>query len=694
MKRLLALALCAGLLAACGRQGDTGQAADQSADQGTAAPAAPQETQLVSGIDESNFDDSVPASQNFYQHVNGTWLAKTEIPADKSNYGAFTQLSDQAEKDERAIIEEAASGDFEPGTEMQQIGDLYSSFMDQETVDAKGIEPLSGEMAMIDGVTDREGLIDVMAKLTREGMTLPFDGYVTNDGKNPEQYIIYLYQSGLGLPDRDYYLDDADKFKKIRDEYVKHVSKMMDMAGVENPDEAAQTIMKLETRLAKNQWTRVESRDSTKTYNKRDNEKINAMLGSFDWPRYLDQAGIKNAPEFIVMQPSYFEAFGKAFDDVSVDEWKTYLKWHLVDEFAPYLSEPFVDQNFAFYGTVISGTPENRPRWKRGVSLVEDSLGMAVGKVYVDRHFPPEAKARMEHLVGNLIQAYHDSIQDLDWMGDETKQKALAKLAKFTPKIGYPDEWRDYSGLEIKPDDLMGNVLRSRAFDFDYQVGKLGQPVDRKEWHMTPQTVNAYYNPGMNEIVFPAAILQPPFFNMNADPAVNYGGIGAVIGHEIGHGFDDQGSKYDGDGRLENWWTDQDRAEFEKRTKALIEQYNQYCPLKDQCVNGALTIGENIGDLGGLTIAHEAWQIALDGEQPPVIDGLTGEQRFFMGWGQVWRRKYRDQELLRRLKTDPHSPSEYRCNGVVANVPAFYDAFNVTEGDKMYIAPDKRVSIW
>lgn len=685
MNKYLTGALCALLAAGC-------SGPDQDATSATAAAktAAP----LVSGIDQSTFDTSVRPQDDFYRYVNGTWLKTTQIPVDRSNYGAFTQLADEAELNLRKIIEAAAAGEYPAGSEMQQIGALYTSFTDEKTADAQGLKPLAEEFARIDALQNFGDVVKLMAHYARIGVQTPFGGYATTDGKQSDQYIIYMYQSGLGLPDRDYYLEDREPFNAIRSQYVAHVAKMLGLAGIENADAAAKDIMVLETRLAENQWTRVESRDDTKTYNKKTVAELGTLMPGFDWPVYFDSAGIQHAPAVIVMQPSYFEALSKAFNEVPLAQWKTYFKWHLLDSFAPYLSQDIVAANFAFYGTVLSGTPENRPRWKRGVSLVNGALGMALGKVYVERHFPPEAKARMQELVGNLINAYGESIRNLDWMGEDTKKKALDKLISFNPKIGYPDKWRDYSGLVVKADDLVGNVMRSNVFDFEYNVNKLGGPVDRDEWFMTPQTVNAYYNPGMNEIVFPAAILQPPFFNLAAEDAVNYGGIGAVIGHEVGHGFDDQGSKYDGAGNLNDWWTVDDRAAFEQRTKRLIEQYNGYCPLEGYCTNGALTIGENIGDLGGLSIAYKAYHMSLNGQEAPALDSFTGDQRLFMGWAQVWRRLYREEEMLNRLKTDPHSLSEYRCNGIVRNIPAFYEAFNVQPDDHLYLAPEERVKIW
>lgn len=676
MKKMLAGALSAMLLAACSTQEG----------ESTRAPG--------SGIVTANFDATVQPQSDFYRHVNGTWLKSTEIPADKSNYGSFTQLADETELRIRAIIDEVAAQQNPAGSEAQKVGDLYASFMAETRINELGLTPLQDELARIDAVQSKDELTALMARLSLLGVEIPFGGYVTTDNKQSDQYILYLYQSGLGLPDRDYYLEDTEKFQKLRQDYTAHVAKVLDMAGMEDSAAAAGQILALETRLAQDQWTRVDSRDRDKTYNKRSVAQLAEEAPGFGWARYFNDLGGDKIRNVIVMQPSYFSAMATAIDEVPLEQWRTYLKWNLINTFAAYLSEPYVKADFDFYGTTLRGVPEIRSRWKRGVSLVEDSLGMALGKIYVEKHFPPEAKARMQDLVGYLIEAYRQSIQDLEWMSAETKQRALQKLGKFTPKIGYPDKWRDYSGLEIKPDDLVGNVMRATRFEADRQLDKLGKPVDRDEWHMTPQTVNAYYNPGMNEIVFPAAILQPPFFNLAAEDAVNYGGIGAVIGHEIGHGFDDQGSKYDGDGNLNNWWTDADRKEFEARAKLLIEQYNGYCPLEGECVNGALTIGENIGDLGGLSIAYKAYHLSLDGAEAPVLDGFTGDQRLLIGWAQVWARKYREEELLNRLKTDPHSPSQYRANGTVANVPAFYEAFEVQPGDAMYIAPEKRVRIW
>jgi len=626
--------------------------------------------------------------------VNGTWLKKTQIPPDRSNYGSFTALEDKAEKDLRTIVEELSAKQNPSGSEAEKVGNLYSSFMDEKKAEADGLRPIAADLTRIDAIGTKEEFIRTMAEFQRNRIGSFLGVFIAPDAKKSDTYAVHLSQAGISLPDRDYYLSADAKFEKIRSEYVAHVERMLQLAGQPDAKAAAATIFGLEKQLAEAHWTRVESRDREKTYNKRTLEQLRQEAARFPFDRYFESLGARNFQYVIVRQPSYLTAMAKALDDTPLDSLKTWLKWKVVTAAAPFLSKAFVDEDFSFYGRTLQGTQENRARWKRGIDLVEEAMGEAVGRLYVERHFPPEAKARMQALVKNLIEAYRQSIQSLDWMGPETKKQALAKLDKFSPKIGYPDKWRNYSNLDIRPGDLVGNVRRAAAFEVDRNLAKLGKPVDRNEWNMTPQTVNAYYSSSMNQIVFPAAILQPPFFNMAADDAVNYGAIGAVIGHEIGHGFDDQGSKSDGDGNMRNWWTDQDRAAFEKRAKMLIDQYNQYEPLPGQKLNGALTIGENIGDLGGVTIAYKAYRMSLTGSQPSVIGGLSGDQRFFIGWAQVWRRLYRDEELLNRLKTDPHSPSEYRCNGVVANLPEFYAAFQVKEGDRLHRPPEQRVKIW
>ena len=684
MKRILIGAACALSVAACSQGGDEMAKAKKA-------------TPLGSGIELGNFDKSVKPGDDFYRYVNGKWLDSTTIPSDKSNYGSFTKLADDAEEQLLDIIEDSAnSKDKKPGSNEQKVGDMYASFMNTELTNDKGIAPLQPMLDKIAAVKSKDELDEIFAAVGEVGVATPFGGFINQDAKNPDAYTVYLWQWGLGLPDRDYYLEDTEKFTTIRGKYEDHIARMLGFAGVKKADAKAKAIVAFETALAKDQWTRVDNRDDDKTYNKREIAKLNTLTPGFDMQSYLADSGVQHIDSVIVGQPSYLEGMAKTLKATDLSTIKAYLQFHTISEFAAYLSDDIVAADFEFFGMTLRGVQENRPRWKRGVALVEGSLGEVLGRIYVERHFPPQAKARMEELVEMLVKAYEASIKELAWMGEETKAKALDKLSKFTVKIGYPNKWKDYSALSVKADDLLGNVMRSRKVEHAREVGKLGQPVDRDEWHMTPQTVNAYYNPPANEIVFPAAILQPPFFNMEAEDAVNYGGIGSVIGHEIGHGFDDQGSKYDGDGVLRNWWTESDRENFMGRTRALNGQYNQFCPLgEDQpCVNGELTIGENIGDLGGLSIALKAYQMSLEGEPAPVLDGFTGEQRVFLGWAQVWRRLYRDAELLNRLKTDPHSPSQYRTNGIVRNIPGWYDAFDVQEGDALYLAPEDRVKIW
>ncbi len=667
--------------------------APQTAPTETAA-VTPAKT-LVSGVEKENFDAGVKHTENFFYSINGTWLKNTEIPADKSNYGAFTKLYDDSQVAMRTIIETAAKKEGKvAGSDEQKLGDFYNSYMNEAAIEALGVKPISADLTAIAAIKDATELATSFGQLQGMGISIPFGWYVNNDAKNSTQYAVYLGQSGLGLPDRDYYLKDDEKSKSIREAYVAYVKDMLTLAGVADAEKAAARIMALETKIAEKHWSRVENRDADKTYNKLTTADLAKLMGAFPWADYAKAVQLDAVTEIIVEQPSYFEAFGAIYKDTDLQSWKDYLALRLVSEYSGKLSKAFVDRQFDFYGKTLSGTTEQQPRWKKAVNASDEVLGEIVGKLYVADHFKPEAKARMEVLVQNLIKAYHASIDTLEWMTPETKKAAHEKLNKFTPKIGYPDKWKDYSKLDIKADDLVGNYKAAAAFAYSEMRNKLGKPVDRSEWFMTPQTVNAYYNPTNNEIVFPAAILQPPFFNMDADDAVNYGGIGAVIGHELGHGFDDQGAKFDGDGNLRNWWTDADKAEFEKRGKQLVEQYNQYSPIEGMHVNGELTLGENIGDLGGLTVALKAYKLSLEGKDAPVLDGFTGEQRFFISWSQVWRRKGRDEYLRNMLMTDPHSPSEYRVIGIVSNIPEFYTAFDVKEGDKMYIAPEKRVKIW
>jgi len=653
---------------------------------------------LVSGIISENMDKTVRVQDNFYQYVNGTWLKKTEIPADKSGWGAFYELRDSVLPRVRSLIEEADKDpNKKPGSEAQKIGDLYASFMNEQKLEELGLKPLDGEFAKIAALKDKKQLPEMFAHYNEVGVSVPFGSGVHLDNKDSTKYLIDFGQDGLGLPDRDYYLKDDAKMKEARTKYVEHITKMLTMAG-EKPAAAkakAERIFKLETEIAKAQWTKVELRDPVKAYNKTELADLDKLTPDFSWKQYLTDAGLAGKMTYVnIGQPSYFKSFDKILKTTPLATWKDYFQWHVLSSAAPYLSKKFDEENFAFYSTALMGVPEQQPRWKRAVNLEEGAIGEGLGKLYVAKYFPPEYKAKMEKLVGNLLKAFDQSVDTLDWMGPETKKEAKAKLAAFTPKIGYPDKWRDYSALQITPDDLIGNVTRANVFEYNRNINKLGQPVDRGEWGMTPQTINAYYNPEMNEIVFPAAILQPPFFNAQADDAVNYGAIGAVIGHEISHGFDDQGSQYDGKGNLRDWWTKEDHEKFASKTAALVKQYSAYSPVPGYNVNGELTLGENIADNSGLAIALKAYKLSLGGQEAPVIDGMTGEQRFYLGFGQVWAGKMRDNAAIVRIKTDPHSPPQFRGNGTVKNQPGFYEAFGVKEGDAMYLPPDQRVIMW
>ncbi|WP_345859087.1 M13 family metallopeptidase [Shewanella algae] len=660
------------------------------------APQSQVEVKKASGIELENFDHQVRHQDDFYYSVNGKWLATTPIPADKSNYGAFSVLYEESQAALKQIIEEAAAKPNKAeGSVEQKIGDFYAAYMDSTLTDQLGIAPLKGQLADIAKTASHADIAALMGKLLTDGSGIPFGFYVNNDAKNSSQYGVYLYQSGLTLPDRDYYLKDDPKFVANREAMREYVRNLMSAAGYPHADAAAANVANIELFIAQSQWSRVESRDANKAYNKMSLKELQQLMGGFDFDGFAKAAGLTGkTQDVIVRQPSYFEKLGAEFGKFPVSAWQDYLAFHLVDSYAGLLSQQFVDLHFDFHSKTLMGIQEQKPRWKRAVDGADQVIGELVGKEYVARHFQPEAKARMESMIKNLIKGFEVSIDELEWMTPETKKAAQEKLSKFTYKIGYPDKWKDYSNLEIKADDLVGNNQRYARFEYQDMLAKLGKPIDRSEWHMTPQTVNAYYNPVMNEIVFPAAILQPPFFNMEADDAVNYGGIGAVIGHEISHGFDDQGAKYDGDGNLRNWWTDKDREEFQKRGAQLSAQYSQFEALPGKFVNGDLTLGENIGDLGGLTVALRSYHLSLNGKEAPVMDGLTGDQRFFVGWSQVWRRNYRDEELGRRLLTDPHSPSHYRAMGTPRNVEGFYKAFDLKPTDKMYLSEEDRVKIW
>ncbi|MGX5174406.1 M13 family metallopeptidase [Aliikangiella sp. IMCC44653] len=694
-KTLIASAVSLALLAGCSQQ-EAESPSNQNANSAKQTQtASAKKAELTSGIELANMDTSVRPQDDFYQYVNGTWLKNTPIPSDKSTYGSFTALRDKSREDVKAIIEETAQlENVEAGSDAQRVGDLYKSYMNTDKLNQLGIKPIEADLAEIEAIKTHDDVVAHFAKAQVYSGKAPFGFWVNNDSKNPTSYITYFTQSGLGLPDREYYLKEDEKSAEIRQAYVAHIETMLSLAKIAEPAKTAQAIMALETEVAKLHWTRKESRNRDKTYNKVDTAKLSEMMPGFNWSLYLEKTGINSENSVIIRQPTYFENFAKLFKSTDIESWKNYLRWTLINSSASLLSADFDKANFDFYSKTLSGTPEQEARWKRAVGSVNRLLGEVVGKIYVKKHFKPEAKQRMVNLVENLREAYRQAIIELDWMSEETKQQALDKLAKFTPKIGYPDKWKDYSGLSISADDLVGNYKRAAKFNHDNEVNKLGKPIDKTEWFMSPQTVNAYYNPVMNEIVFPAAILQPPFFNMQADDAVNYGGIGGVIGHEMGHGFDDQGAKSDGDGVLRNWWTEKDLAEFKLRTGKLAAQYSEFEPLPGEHIDGELTLGENIGDLGGLTIAHKAYMLSLEGNEAPVIDGFTGEQRFFMGWAQVWAYKFRDEALSMRLKTDPHSPAPYRGNGTLMNMPEFMDAYNVKPGDAMYRKPEDRVKIW
>ena len=651
---------------------------------------------LGSGITLENMDTSVRPGDDFFSYVNGGWVAKTEIPADKGRFGTFDLLRDASQDNVKVIIEESASGDFAKGTDEQKVGDLYRSYMDLETRDSRGIEPLLPELKRIDAIASRDELTAYFADAMKRNFDAPMAFGQVEDFKDPTRYIIYVTQSGLGLPDREYYLKEDPSSAEIRAKYVEHIEKMFALAGFPDGAAAATTIMALETRLANENMTKEQSRRYAENYTMIPLEDLPKLMPNMNWQGYLDAGGLAGLQldGLVFFETDYMKALDGIIAATDLDTWKTYLYWSALNTSAAKLTTALDQQNFEFYGKTLSGTEEQRALWRRAVDTVNGSLGEVVGKVYVKRHFPPEAKERMLTLVGNLVKAYEKSIKELEWMSADTKAEALDKLSKFTPKIGYPDEWRDYSKLDIEADDFYGNLERAALAEYQRLMDRHNGPVDRTEWGMTPQTVNAYYNPLLNEIVFPAAILQPPFFNVDAEDAVNYGGIGAVIGHEIGHGFDDSGSTFDGNGVMRNWWTDADRAEFEKRTSKLVEQYDAFLPFEDLSVNGEFTLGENIGDLGGIGIGLLAYQMSLNGKEAPVIDGFTGVQRVFLGFGQVWSGKYRDETLRLQIETDPHSPSMYRANGAVRNVPEFYEAFEVSADDALYLGPDDRVKIW
>ncbi|GIU28443.1 peptidase M13 [Shewanella hafniensis] len=694
MRKVLIGGLCASLIAGLTACND--KPAEVKAPETAKTAAAAAVTQVLgSGIEFANFDKAVRPQDDFYKYVNGTWLKNTEIPADRTSIGAFYDLREKSRDDVKAIIEEvAATPNLAAGTDEQKVADLYRSFMDTDTLNKLGVTPIQGEFDAINALKDKNELVKYFAHSQIAGAGTPMAFYIDIDAKNSSRYATHLYQYGLSLPEKDYYFNESERFVNIRKAYLAHIEKMFTLAGLANPKASAESILALETAIASKHWDVVENRDSTKTYNLYQVKDLPTLAPDIDWTVYLTALGADKQTDIIVNQPSYIQGLNEVLKTTDLATWKTYMQWQVLTHAANYLSEALDNENFDFFSKTLNGQEEQEPRWKRGVASVNGMLGEVVGKVYVKRHFTPEAKDRMQALVENLRGAYGDSIKDLTWMSDSTKVAAADKLAKFNPKIGYPNKWEDYSKLSIKADDLIGNATRASEVEHAKSLAKLGAPIDKDEWHMTPQTVNAYYNPTMNEIVFPAAILQPPFFNLAADDAVNYGGIGAVIGHEMGHGFDDQGAKFDGEGNMRDWWTEQDLKEFSARGQALIAQYDGYYVFDDLHVNGGLTLGENIGDLSGVTIAYRAYKKSLNGQEAPVIDGLTGDQRFFIGFTQIWRAKAKEEAMRNRVATDPHSPAEFRALGALSNMPEFYTTYDVKPGDAMYIAPEKRVKIW
>ncbi|QIK63214.1 peptidase M13 [Leucobacter viscericola] len=655
---------------------------------------------LSSGIDLAELDPSIRPQDDLFRHVNGKWIARTEIPADKARYGSFAVLAENAEEAVRNIItgtEAPAAGALAADApEADKVAALYASFMDVDRADALGAAPIAGDIDRVLAVSSVSELIALVGELERQGLGGFAGMFVDNDPGDPSRYIIFVMQGGIGLPDESYYRED--QFAEVRDQYRAHIERMLTLAGVADAARLAELAYDLERRIAASHWDKVASRDIQKLYNLRTFEGLQEITPQLDWRAYLGAMGAPEEAfaEVVVGQPEAIAGLAGLLVEDELGAWRAWLIWSIVRGSAALLSQEISRANFEFYGTALTGATEQRERWRRGVSFVEGAMGEAVGRIYVEKHFDEDAKAAMDGLVEHLIEAYRDSIQQLDWMSPDTKVRALEKLDKFTPKIGYPVKWRDYSAIAADSGDLLGNSRQVAEYEFNRELGKVGKPIDRDEWFMTPQTVNAYYNPGFNEIVFPAAILQPPFFDKNTDAAANFGAIGAVIGHEIGHGFDDQGSRYDGDGKLTDWWSEEDRAAFEQRTGALIGQYNALSPegADGQPVNGELTIGENIGDLGGLAIAWKAYLRSLAGAESPVIDGLTGAERFFLSWSQAWQQKSRPEETVRLLTIDPHSPNEFRCNQIVANLDAFHEAYNTKPGDKLWLDPEQRVSIW
>lgn len=657
--------------------------------------ATAQQHDKHSGINLANLEPSISPKHDFYAHVNGGWIKNTTIPGDMATWGTFIELREQSTAQLHAIVEELAKKQLDPNSAEYKVAALYADYMNQAAIEQQGIQPLKPVLADIQNIKNAKQHAKLLAKLNTLGINTPFSTGVGQDLKQSDRHMTMARQSGLGLPERDYYLSDDAKLKGFREKYLQYIEDILTTYGDANAKQHAQAIFALETEMAKIQWSSVENRDVSKRYNKYLFKELPSVMPKFAWDTYLKEYGVKaKGKDIILSQLSYFKALDDLMAATPLETWKAYYTFHTLDRYTAYIGQRYDDLSFDFYSKTLRGVTDERERWKRGIDLVNGSMGEILGQIYVERHFTADKKARMQDMIKYIIQVFDQGIVDLDWMSDASKVEARAKLAKLKVKVGYPDKWKDYSKLEIRQGDLVGNLMRSDKFYHQRNIDKLGQPVDLDEWSMTPQTVNAYYNSTKNEIVFPAAILQPPFFDMEADDAVNYGAIGGVIGHEISHGFDDNGSRFDANGNMRNWWTEEDHKKFKEKTQALVEQYNGYEVLPKQFARGDLSLGENIADNAGLAVSYKAYQLSLGGQPAPVIDGLTGDQRFFMGWAQGWRAKEREEYLIERLKTGPHAPNKVRGNGAVVNQDAFFDAFSIQEGDKMYVAPEKRVKIW
>lgn len=702
MKHAQRLALAAAIAAALGLAGCQQKAEEENVSSQAEPPVeapvavvAVTEPELGSGIDQSGFDTVVRAQDDFFDHVNGKWVAETEMPADKARWGTFDQLRESAQEDVRALVEEvSAADDVAAGSATQKIRDYYNAYMDSEMPNELGIEAIRAELDQVAAIESYEDLFRAFSTLGIYGVNSPIAAGVFSDMKDPNTNVVYIVESGITLPDRDYYLLDDEQFVKGRELLRGYAASLFELAGIEGGTDKAAAVYDLEHALAEAHWTKEANRNPVATYNRKTMAELEELAPNYGWGAALEAAGLPERDYYIVRQPSFYEDASQIMAETPLETWKDYLTFQTIDAFAALLGDDFFQARFDFYDAGLSGIAEPEEKWKRAVNAVNGTLGELLGQLYVDRHYQEEAKARMDVMIANLIEAYRESINELEWMSEETKQQALVKLSKFNPKVGYPEEWRDYSAMDIVEGDLVGNVKNAASFAHNRDINKLDKPVDKNEWFMNPQTVNAYYNPVWNEIVFPAAILQPPFFNVEADDAANYGGIGAVIGHEIGHGFDDQGRQFDGDGNLRDWWTEQDAVRFDERKNKLAAQYDGYEVIDGLTINGQFTSGENIGDLGGLGIAYKAYHLSLGDEEAPVIDGFSGDQRFFLGWAQVWRSKARDEEAKRLLIVDPHSPAKFRANGAAVNIDSFYAAFDVKEGDGMYLPPEDRVRIW